>query len=242
MAIAIDTVGSVSNQASTTGFTFSSTVGAALTNSILVLYIQVHTNLGISVSAASYNAVAMTKLIRENDGVRNATVEIWYLVAPASGSNTVSVTLAGGTATFADAVCISYTGVDQVTPMDIGGSGAVVLNGSTSNSLSPTTVTNNAWVIDCIDAGGSPTMAITGGQTSDVNSVNSNGDKLAVSHKLVAAAGSTTVSWSISPSTSGASAYAAGALRPAVAATGGPFPFYTRRSMRGGMISMEGTL
>lgn len=217
MAIAIDTIGTVTNQASTTGFTFSATVGAGLLNSILVLYAQVHTNLGISISAATYNGVALTKIIRENDGVRNATVEIWYLKAPASGSNTVSITLTGGTATFFDAVCISYTGVDQTTPIDIAGIGTVVVSSSTTVSLSPTTVTNNAWAIDCLDAGGTPTMAVTGGQTIDVNSTNSNGEKLCVSHKLVAAAGSTTVSWSMTPSTSGAAAYAVAALRPAAA-------------------------
>ena len=68
-----------------------------------------------TITAASYNSVSLTD---PAISIRSAGMltDIWYLVAPATGSNTMSVTVTGAT----DAVKLSvstYTGIDPTTPV-----------------------------------------------------------------------------------------------------------------------------
>lgn len=81
------------------------------------LYVGVATdhNAGITVSGVTYGGVAMTPVgTHFRSGAYRVTV--FRLLAPATGTNTVAVTLSGSSA----AVCaaISLTGVDQTDPDD----------------------------------------------------------------------------------------------------------------------------
>lgn len=95
---------------------------------------------------------ALAKLIEINasSGGRDSGVEIWYLVNPNAVTNgTITITLEG-TMHVASATLISFTGVDQSTPLDeAGGEGSVDAAG-TDWSDTIDTATANAWVIQGI--------------------------------------------------------------------------------------------
>lgn len=94
-----------------------------------------------TITAASYNGVALTKVAQVADV--NMSAEQWYLAAPASGTNTVSVTVTGAH----DAVKLatsSFTGALQVSPLDAFNTA----NGTTGNpAISLTTLTANVVVV-----------------------------------------------------------------------------------------------
>ncbi len=86
-----------------------------------------------TITSASYNGVALTKATSTTEVSMDS--ELWYLVNPASGSNTMSVTVTGNT----DAIKLSastFTGVTQTSPVDIN---ATVIGGSGNPSISATT-------------------------------------------------------------------------------------------------------
>lgn len=116
MAIAFDASLNKENWGSVTSGSVSFTVGAG-SNRIIIVQFDFDTGGGADhVLTASYNGVALTvKGTATSGGGRNG--EVWYLVAPASGSNTFAFT-----ATVPDGanICtniVSYSGVDQVTPL-----------------------------------------------------------------------------------------------------------------------------
>jgi len=87
-----------------------------------------------TVSSASYNGAALTKVTSSLSGGMDS--EIWYLVNPASGTNTVSVTITGAT----DAIKLSvstFTGALQSSPVDVT-STATGTSGNPSASLTTT--------------------------------------------------------------------------------------------------------
>ncbi len=66
-----------------------------------------------NITACSYNGVPMT--VGESGQTAGKNWAMFYLVAPASGANTLAVTIDAGTALVAVS---SFTGVDQSTPLD----------------------------------------------------------------------------------------------------------------------------
>lgn len=53
---------------------------------------------GRTISGITYNSVALTQLTTQVDAGGNRTVELWYLVAPDTGSNTLALTGTGAAA------------------------------------------------------------------------------------------------------------------------------------------------
>lgn len=153
MAIAHDTdsnSGAVGNVAT---YSWSHTCTGSnldLVVAVLVYYPNIGTT---TVTSVTYNGVAVT--VQKFQDFPSAFFAVWIgnLVAPASGSNTISVTLSralGGvncTIGFAS----SYTGVHQSSPIDasgIGVNGTAIANGATITQ-NLTTVNANAWIVDC---------------------------------------------------------------------------------------------
>jgi hypothetical protein len=108
-----------------------------------------------STVAVTYNGVSMTSagLIHSGGaGSASGYVQIFYLLAPATGANTVLVShKVSGVATLADieAGSVSFTGVDQVTPVS-----GIVTNGNigASGSVSVTSAVGN-MVVDAFCCG-----------------------------------------------------------------------------------------
>ena len=136
--IAYDASSSTSGSAAS--FTFALTTSGA--NRLLVVGVTIQTNAGQTVSGVTYAGAALT-FVRSDIIAGSVRSELWYRIAPATGSNSVVVTLSASAKTAAGAV--SFTGVDQTTPVD-------AQNGATGTSVTPsvtvTTVTDGAWVVD----------------------------------------------------------------------------------------------
>ena len=121
------------------------------TGSNLILVVGVthwHSDNTAAVSGITYNSVSLTQIRTDaNSGDDSKKTDLWFLIAPATGSNTVAVTMNKTIGNKWGALAVSLTGVDQSTPNDAdnGASGD-----STTISVSVTTVADNAWVIDNI--------------------------------------------------------------------------------------------
>lgn len=149
MAVAFDAVGPSSTgtgTAGTTGITWSHTCSGS--NRLLVVGVAFSaTDTGVT-TAVTYNSVSMTSLGKvHTNNQTGGFVELFYLVAPATGANTVSYTasatgdLGGGS--------VSFTGVDQTTPV---ANTATNFGTGTSVTLSVTNASGN-MVVDAMASG-----------------------------------------------------------------------------------------
>lgn len=95
-----------------------------------------------TVSGVTYNSVAMTKIaaVLVPD---NRYLTLWYLLNPASGANTVSVTSAGPAG--AAGRSTSYTGVQQSGQPDASTTNTVSANTTLTTTL--TTIADNCWTM-----------------------------------------------------------------------------------------------
>lgn len=155
----------------TSPLTWSHTVSVSGTNRILIVGVSIKNDTGQTVTGVSYAGVSFPLIGNPNNPIKfgnnagNARAELWYLVAPATGTNNVIVTLSASARVVGGAV--SLTGVDQTNPIDAFNSN---IGTSTTPSVMVTTVANNAWVVDTI-ASSPPTSGAspTGGQTQQWN-------------------------------------------------------------------------
>src|SRR2546426_3514810 len=129
------------------------------TNRVLVVGVSWANSITRTVTSVTYNNVAMTSAgAAVNAG--NAGAEIFYLVAPAVGSNTVTVTLSGSANSLVGGA-VTLTGVNQTTPLGMFAS-------ATGSSTTPSvTVTSNTGetVIDTVSLTSSGAMTVNGTQT-----------------------------------------------------------------------------
>lgn len=136
MAIAFDATANGTVNPSTS-LTFAHTC----TGTNLILFVSVISNSGATVSSMTYNSVAMTQLdTRVDAGGNNG--ELWYLIAPSTGSNNVVINMSGNVAI--GAASSSYTGVKQSAPAVFGNARA---DSATSVSKSLTSTVDNSWIV-----------------------------------------------------------------------------------------------
>lgn len=167
----------------------------------------------IAVSTVTYAGVAMT-LVRTDTQGANMRTDLYVLANPASGANNVIVTMAASAYFIGTAV--SLTGVHQTTPTDTHNGANGSSSGTTSISL--TTVTDQAWIVDCI-ATDDNSITANAGQTQRMNLASTGGVGGASSKGPVTPAGATTVGWAVTSGNVYASS--AVALRPAASGGGG---------------------
>lgn len=123
-------------------FTWSHTTSGS--NRILIVGVALRNNLSQTVSSVAYAGTSLTLIGVQNQGTIDR-VELWRLVAPATGANNVVVTLSASAKTACGAV--SLTGVDQTSPIDQSG---FALGTNSTPSVGVTTVANNAWLVDAV--------------------------------------------------------------------------------------------
>lgn len=159
-------------------------------------------------TSVTYNGVALTKI--RADLKVSFYSELWYLVNPATGSNTVEVTWASASLQSV-ANATSYTNVHQASPIE----GSISTNGQINGaqpSIAVTTVADNDWIIGNIVVEGALTVNVG----TQRNNVASGPIKVANSdYGPKTPAGSTTLSWQGVPFDS-KWVMSAVALRPAV--------------------------
>jgi hypothetical protein len=97
-----------------------------------------------SISSTTYNGIDLTPLTRSPGSASAQPVQLWYLIAPATGSNNIVMTLNAGGNSFIYGAAASYTGVEQANQPD-----AQNTNSTTALSVttSVTVVDLNSWVV-----------------------------------------------------------------------------------------------
>ena len=132
------------------------------------------------VSAVTYNGVAMTRAVTGNTG--DFRVYHYYLVAPATGANTISVTSTSAVTLIRNA---SYTGVKQGSQPDATGA---LVNTATPVTVPTTTVLDNCWIAGIFRA--SNPLTVDSGGVLRANSgsralVDTNAAKTVGTHDIV---------------------------------------------------------
>ncbi len=142
--------------------TFSHTVSGA--DRLLLVSVIAADTAGIS--GVAYNAVPMTRVAEIDSYGRQ--IELWKLVAPASGAHNVVVTMASGQESVATAA--SFTGVDQSVPLGTAVADAFVDQPGTSHSHA-TDSQVDALVWDSFLRGSAQDVVVDGGQTQEALTV-----------------------------------------------------------------------
>ena len=148
-------------------------------------------------ATATYNGVSMTQLTFGTDAGGNKNA-VFYLVNPASGSNTISISRTGGGNT--SAVAAAYSGVDTSAPIDASafdsGSNTLV------SSFSCTNVTvgdANNWFIACFRPDG-PIANTTSSEVSERISCATVPASIFDSNGTIGSTGSQNITFNMSPS------------------------------------------
>jgi hypothetical protein len=142
---------------------YDHTIGSGSNRILLAGFSTFHSGSLVTVSGATWQGAALTKLTSITAAVEGYTqsVELWYKVAPATaGPGTIAYTLSG-TCDFFDSCSASYTDVHQTTPF---ATPATNQNTSpaTSHSLGVTTVSDNSWLVGYVFSRGSSVVAGAG--------------------------------------------------------------------------------
>ena len=161
IGIAFDAASNSGYQAAASSYSWSHTCTGA--NRYLTVDISM-LSLAQTVSSITYNSVALTLIGVKNSISGAARVEQWGLVAPATGSNTIAVTLSGSIASAGTAV--SYTGVHQTYPTEGFNSAQATNVGAADASVAITPIADNCWVHAAV---ASDDTSITANQTSRNN-------------------------------------------------------------------------
>ncbi len=165
----------------------------------------------VSTSGVTYNSVALTS--RWSDSRSWTAASGWSLVAPATGANTVAITLSAAEDTeFGQA--ISYTGVDQTTPHGT----SQIANGVTSGVTVPTVSSATGEIVVGFVMSSDTSLTSGAGQTAEISDLNYASDSAQTDSE--AGAASVDITW-----TAAGSSWTCGAIpiKPVSgAATGQP--------------------
>jgi hypothetical protein len=191
--IALDNVGSGNNGSGSGAISWAHTTGPG-SNRIMIVGVSIGSR-AIQVSSITYGSQSLTR-IRRNQGPTGSAItsELWYLIAPASGTATVAVTLTGSVQAAGGSV--TYTGVRQTAPT---GSGANGFSSTPSWSVSVSTA--NSWLVGhlAIQGATATVQAEGSGQTIRWDQVTT-GNRGHGSDKGPVGTGSQTMSWTLSQS------------------------------------------
>lgn len=143
MAITQDSDTAYASYGNVASFSFSHTCSGS--DRLLMLSINNnYTGLSPTISA-TYNGVAMTFIVHSVTGSAARATDIFGLLAPATGTNTVAVTVGAQGSTEHYAGSTSFNGVSQIAPIQNGTNGTGNANGGTTVSFSPTPANDNCW-------------------------------------------------------------------------------------------------
>lgn len=157
-------------------------------NLILIVAIVINGTNTDLISSVTYNGVSMTQINKEPDPGTNIITYLYYLVAPATGSNTVAIAW-DGASRFVRAISASYTGAVQSGQPDANG----VANVSTATTItgSLTIMKSGSWVVGLVGNSSGNAETAGAGVNATRNSVttflyfaDSNGGKSSGSYSM----------------------------------------------------------
>lgn len=176
-------------QGSALNFSWPHTVGNGPSR---ILLVDLSIKDTVTVATVTYNVTsALTHIGSQASPGSKNRVELWYLLSPPSGIANIEVTLSTGAKIVAGA--ISYSGVDQLTPL-----GPFVGNAGISN-LATATISSAVGerVVDTVSVEGqAPSTTAGAGQTEQWNlTTGSGGSDLVGAGSYAIGAASVTMSW-----------------------------------------------
>lgn len=139
MAIAFDASSQGQNGGGLATLTFSHTCSGS--NRILFVNTGCHTSIA-TITGVTYNGVAMTSVHAPITSPDNFYMQLWYLLAPATGANNIVVTASAADGIVGEAA--SYTGAAQTT---LDATSIATLQPGTSFTQNITTVADNCWIV-----------------------------------------------------------------------------------------------
>ena len=140
MAIAFDATSLSTYKAAGAG---TLTWSHACTGSDLILWVYAYCGNNSAVTSPTYNGSAMTvhQSLAMTGGAAGQYIRSWYIIAPSTGTNTVSLTSNSDMYGFG----ASYTGAAQTGQPDSGNTQA--LTPVNSITTSTTTIADNCWLV-----------------------------------------------------------------------------------------------
>lgn len=227
MAIALDSRQSGTYTTGATSLSWSHTVGASLSNSILVVGSGEASGSNFNVSSVVWDSgganTALSNTVngtaaRKNDSATQGWAELWYLLSPASGTKTIKVTYGGSTA--AGTGSESLSGVAQSSTFNASSPQTSSGSDPTQPSLTVTSATGE-WVIDCVDDNKNANSdALTKGASQTLISTQG-ANQLGITMGMSDEAGAATVAMTWTGVTTSAPWAQVGfSLKPAAAASG----------------------
>ena len=176
--VAVDSASSSSANlagAGTETLTFTHTT-TATANRVLIVGVSINiTNAPTTdVTGVTYSGTALSFVGAQNDAGGTRRVEMWYLLAPASGTNlpiVVSVDIPTAVTEGVVAGATTFTGVDQTAPLGtfVSADGAA---GTYSQLNVPSVV--NGMILDTLATDGTQTVTVPGPQTQRWNVLSQN--------------------------------------------------------------------
>ena len=177
MAIALDNNNTNVGNGNVSPVTFTHVMNGT-DHTLLIAYANIVSPSSFSWNSVTYNGVAMTQLGTDK-AYTGGQASLWYLLAPSSGSNTVSFDWSGSIGNTSVFRSISYTGVSQSSFPDA--SRSFSGSGTSTGNQSLSTVSDNCWefIMLAMDpaVGGvsSWTNATTRGNSNKLGSADTNG-------------------------------------------------------------------
>lgn len=207
-AIAIDAVSTGGQTTTETTLSWAHTI----TGTDTILTVGLTEEGADDITGITYNSVALTLGKKGTGGTGYGRPELWYLINPTTGANTVTITRTGTTGRLTG-VAASYTGAKQSGQPDATGSNNVTT--ATSMATSVTTVADNSWTIMMTDTSAAGEAA---GAGTTLRQAGSDASDLWDSNAAITPAGSTSLNITM---TSGNAGSAMISIAPAVADAGG---------------------
>lgn len=208
MALAVDATSNASGFG-TGPFTFSHTTSGA--NRVMIVGVSYYHPSG-TISAVTYNAVAATLIPLASVDTGDYHARLYYLIAPDTGSNTVSVSVNANLYAIGIGVT-TVTGAHQTTPYGT----AVTAIGNDTTPTVDVLAASDELAIDTLCIIHSGTLSVGSGQTARWNAIQSSGF-IKYAGSTEPGVGTTTMSWD--NTTAQTWALVAVAIKP-VAAVGG---------------------
>lgn len=161
-----NTVSTASTNNNSNALNWGHTVGAG-TNRLLVVALSLRHTGAQAATAVTYNGINLTPFIIQTNN-NNARVELWYLTNPPTGTANVAIAWSGAS-TRAVGGAMSFSGVDQTTPLEDPEGATGNSTAGSAVSVTVTTTVRGAWVIDAVASRTGLTMTTAGGRTQRWN-------------------------------------------------------------------------
>lgn len=170
-AIAFDTSQFTLGTAGTNPSTETISYTTSGSNRLLVAFVYDNSTF-TGEGGTAYNSVALNSNVNSVNTTTSTRIDEYSLANPATGANnfTANINSPGSSGGPLGYVLVSYTGVDQTTPID-SSAGFIGSGSSTSQTISTTVVAANCWLIGA-SHGSVATTAITSNRTDRQSGTN----------------------------------------------------------------------